>query len=546
VYNNIIQAPSFYRVGLYIRLSESDEDKTYESESESIVNQRNLLMDYVKMSGFTLVDEYVDDGFTGTNFDRPSFQRLLIDIENGRINCVITKDLSRLGRDYIQCGYYVEQYFPQKKIRYISILDQVDTFLESANNDIAPFKALFNDMTSKDTSKKIRSILKNKKEQGKFIGSKPCYGYMRDPLDKGHLMPDPEVAPVVKKIFKMAYSGTRISDIVSYLNDNKILSPSMYKNTKSSSRQKVNVWTISSVNKLLKNRMYTGDMVQNVQTKLSYKSQKKVALEKEFWIIVENTHEPLVSKVAFDAIQNAPARIKNTHCNREKRLLENLLVCKECGNSLSVLYRKNKNYKDGKYWSVNCNKYARDPRRHLCYPHFFPYDKLEEKIMEAIKNTCQKYLNSLNIKELSEKVISSRLTTKNEKLKEREKLVQEIEELKRKLDSLYDDKFSGIISVESYTRLSSQTEKQISALNLRVYEIDNEDKQIKEDAKEIIKYEDQIKSLLNLDNPNRELIKTLVKEIYIDKDKNIEIKYRFKVLDDIKINYEEIKTKIER
>ena len=326
MYNNIIQAPSFYRVGLYIRLSESDEDKTYESESESIINQRNLLMDYVKENGFTLVDEYVDDGFTGTNFDRPSFQRLLKDIESGRINCVITKDLSRLGRDYIQCGYYVEQYFPQKKIRYISILDQVDTFLESANNDIAPFKALFNDMTSKDTSKKIRSILKNKKEQGKFIGSKPCYGYMRDPLDKGHLIPDSEVAPVVKKIFKMAHSGIGVSDIVSYLNDNKILSPSMYKNTKSSSRQKVNVWTISSVNKLLKNRMYTGDMVQNVQTKLSYKSQKKVALEKEFWIIVENTHEPLVSKTVFEAIQNAPARVRTTHCNREKRLLENLLV----------------------------------------------------------------------------------------------------------------------------------------------------------------------------------------------------------------------------
>jgi len=540
VYNNIIQAPSFYRVGLYIRLSESDEDKTYESESESIVNQRNLLMDYVKMSGFTLVDEYVDDGFTGTNFDRPSFQRLLIDIENGRINCVITKDLSRLGRDYIQCGYYVEQYFPQKKIRYISILDQVDTFLESANNDIAPFKALFNDMTSKDTSKKIRSILKNKKEQGKFIGSKPCYGYMRDPLDKGHLMPDPEVAPVVKKIFKMAYSGTRISDIVSYLNDNKILSPSMYKNTKSSSRQKVNVWTISSVNKLLKNRMYTGDMVQNVQTKLSYKSQKKVALEKEFWIIVENTHEPLVSKVAFDAIQNAPARIKNTHCNREKRLLENLLVCKECGNSLSVLYRKNKNYKDGKYWSVNCNKYARDPRRHLCYPHFFPYDKLEEKIMSVIKTTCQKYLDSLNIKELSEKVLQDRAKEKNDRQKEKQQLLNEIEELKRKSDALYDDKFNGIISVDTYTRMYTQTEKQISALNYRIYEIDNEENQIKEDTKEIAKHEEQIKSLLNLDEPNRELIKTLVKNIYIDKDRNIEIQYRFKVLDDIKTNYGEI------
>lgn len=540
MYNNIIQAPSFYRVGLYIRLSESDEDKTYESESESIINQRNLLMDYVKMSGYTLVDEYVDDGFTGTNFDRPSFQRLLKDIESGRINCVITKDLSRLGRDYIQCGYYVEQYFPQKKIRYISILDQVDTFLESANNDIAPFKALFNDMTSKDTSKKIRSILKNKKEQGKFIGSKPCYGYMRDPLDKGHLIPDPEVAPVVKKIFKMAHSGTGVSDIVSYLNDNKILSPSMYKNTKSSSRQKVNVWTISSVNKLLKNRMYTGDMVQNVQTKLSYKSQKKVALEKEFWIIVENTHEPLVSKTVFEAIQNAPARVRTTHRNREKRLLENLLVCKECGNSLSVLYRKNKNYKDGKYWSVNCNKYARDPRRHLCYPHFFPYDKLEEKIMSVIKTTCQKYLDSLNIKELSERVLQDRAKEKNERQKEKQQLLNDIEELKRKSDALYDDKFNGIISVDSYTRMSTQTEKQISALNYRIYEIDNEENQVKEDAKEIAKHEEQIKSLLNLDEPNRELIKTLVKNIYIDKDRNIEIQYRFKVLDDIKTNYEEI------
>ena len=540
MYNNIIQAPSFYKVGLYIRLSESDEDKTYESESESITNQRNLLLDYVKTSGFTLIDEYVDDGFTGTNFDRPAFQRMLKDIESGRINCVITKDLSRLGRDYIQCGYYVEQYFPQKKIRYISILDQVDTFLETANNDIAPFKALFNDMTSKDTSKKIRSILRNKKEQGKFIGSKPCYGYMRDPLDKGHLIPDPEVAPIVKKIFQMSYSGIGVSDIVSYLNDNKILSPSMYKNTKSSSKQKVNVWTISSVNKLLKNRMYTGDMVQNVQTKLSYKSQKKISLEKEFWIIVENTHEPLVSKVVFDAIQNAPARIKNTHCNREKRLLENLLVCKECGNSLSVLYRKNKNYKDNRYWSVNCNKYARDPRRHLCYPHFFPYDKLEERIMEVIKSTCQKYLDSLNVKELSKKLLLEQDSLKKEREKEKQQITEKIEELKRKMDSLYDDKFKGIITVDNYSRLVEQTEKQISTLKNRIYELDNEEEQRKEDAKEITKYEGQIKSLLNLNEPNRELIKTLVKAIYIDKDKNIEIQYRFKVLDDVKINYEEI------
>lgn len=540
MYNNIIQAPSFYRVGNYIRLSESDEDKTYESDSESVINQRHLLMDFVKENGFTFVDEYVDDGYTGTNFNRPGFQRMIKDIESGRINCVITKDLSRLGRNHVGCGNLLEEYFPANKIRFISILDGVDTFLDSANNDIAPFKSLFNDMTSKDTSKKIRSILKNKKQQGKFIGSKPCYGYMRDSEDKGHLIPDPEVAPVVKKIFKMAYYGNGVSDIVSYLNDNNIKCPSAYKGTKSSSRQKFNMWTISSVNKLLKNRIYTGDMVQNKQTKMSYKSQKKITLDESLWIIVDNTHEALVSKAMFDSIQNAPSRTRITHCNREKRLLENLLTCKECGNTLSVLHRKNKNYKDNIYWSVNCNKYARDPRRKLCYPHFFPYDKLEEKIMSAIKNTCQRYLDSLNVKELSEKIKRERKKVKNEHQKERESLVLDIEELKRKMDALYDDKFNGIISADNYVRLSSQTEKQIASLNSRIYEIDNEENQIKEDTKEIIKYEEQIKALLNLDEPNRELIKTLVKRIYIDKDKNIEIQYRFKVLDDIKINYEEI------
>lgn len=540
MYNNIIQAPSFYRVGNYIRLSESDEDKTYESDSESVINQRHLLMDFVKENGFTFVDEYVDDGYTGTNFNRPGFQRMIKDIESGRINCVITKDLSRLGRNHVGCGNLLEEYFPANKIRFISILDGVDTFLDSANNDIAPFKSLFNDMTSKDTSKKIRSILKNKKQQGKFIGSKPCYGYMRDSEDKGHLIPDSEVAPVVKKIFKMAYYGNGVSDIVSYLNDNNIKCPSTYKGTKSSSRQKFNMWTISSVNKLLKNRIYTGDMVQNKQTKMSYKSQKKITLDESLWIIVENTHEALVSKAMFDSIQNAPSRTRITHCNREKRLLENLLTCKECGNTLSVLHRKNKNYKDNTYWSVNCNKYARDPRRKLCYPHFFPYDKLEEKIMSAIKNTCQRYLDSLNVKELSEKIKRERKKVKNEHQKERESLVLDIEELKRKMDALYDDKFNGIISADNYVRLSSQTEKQIASLNSRIYEIDNEGNQIKEDTKEIIKYEEQIKALLNLDEPNRELIKTLVKRIYIDKDKNIEIQYRFKVLDDIKINYEEI------
>lgn len=532
MYNNVIQAPNFYKVGLYIRLSESDEDKSYESESESIINQRNLLMDYVKSHGFTLIDEYVDDGFTGTNFDRPSFKRMIQDIESGKINCVITKDLSRFGRDYIQCGYYVEQYFPQNKIRYISILDQVDTFEETANNDIAPFKALFNDMTSKDTSKKIRSILKNKKEQGKFIGSKPSYGYMRDPLDKGHLIPDPVTAPNVKKIFEMAYEGIGISDIVSYLNDNNILSPSMYKNIKLSSKQKTNIWTVSSVNKVLKNRMYTGDMVQNVQTKLSYKSQKKVVLEKSFWIIVENTHEPLVSKVIFESIQKSSVRTRVTFKKREKRLFENLLICKECGNALSLTYRKNH-----KYWTVNCNKYSRDPRRGLCTPHFLPYDKLESELLEIVKNTCSKYLEEINVKELSKKIKNQEI--KDNRIKEEENnLISRINELKRKLDVLYEDRYNEVISADTYMRNAKSTENNIASLEKQLSEIQNKDKNQKSDKKKFLDYETEIKELLNLDNPKRELIKTLVDKIIIDQDKNVEIVYKFKVLDNVQTKLE--------
>ena len=453
MYNYNLQEPSFYKVGLYIRLSEADSLNNYESESESIINQRNLLMNFVKQNKFTLVDEYVDDGFTGTNFNRPGFKRLIQDIESKRINCVITKDLSRLGRDYIKCGYYVEQYFPQKKIRYISILDNVDTFLETANNDIAPFKTLFNDMTSKDISKKIRSILKNKKEQGKFIGSTPSFGYKRDPKDKGHLIPDLQTNYIVKEIFKMAYEGIHISDIASYLNNKKYPTPSYYKRKENSKQKYTTMWTISSVKKILNNQMYLGDMIQNVQTKLSYKSPQKITLGKESWIIVKNTHEPLVSREVFNKIKYNNKRTIETVKHRKKRLFENLLYCKECGNTLSVSYRKNNNY-----WTINCNRYSRDPKRHLCYSHFIPYDKLESALLEVIENTYKKYIKEINIKEILEKI-------------------------KFKISSINDSKY----------------------------------------------YEKEIKELINLKNPSRKLLQTIIDKIIIDKDRNIEIIYNFNI-----------------
>ena len=527
VYNTVLQHPSYYRVGLYIRLSESDSNKSYESESESIINQRDLLMSFVKQNEFTFVDEYIDDGFTGTNFDRPGFKRLIDDIEKGRINCVITKDLSRLGRNYVTCGYYVDEYFLLKKVRYIAVLDQVDTFLNNVGNEMIPFKSVFNDMTSRDNSKKIRSILRNKKEDGKFIGSEPSFGYVRDPEVKGHLLPNPETAFIVKKIFKMSNDGKSVSDIASYLNDCKYPTPSLYKK-KEGSKQKVNpIWTISSVKKILKNQMYTGDMVQNVQTKLSYKSPKKVTLNKEAWIIVPNTHEPLVSKEVFFKVQNNVKRKPKTQFNREKRLFENLIYCKECGNTLTVTYRK----KQG-YWTINCNRYSRDPRRHLCYPHFMSYDKLEEALLATIKNTCKKYLDKLDIKALA-KLVNDKNSKKESNMAEINYLNKRIKECNFKIDMLYDDKFKGNISEDTYKRLSRETEILLNQSKARLEELQSIDKKKIDSAKGIKKYEEKIKELINLDKPSRELLQSIIDKIIIDKDRNIEIFYEFGMLNNI-------------
>ena len=276
MYNSVLQSPSYYRAGLYIRLSEADEGKAYESDSESVINQRDLLTNYAKNNGYTIGDIYVDDGFSGTDFDRPGFKSLLEDINNKKINMVIVKDLSRLGRDHIMTGYYMENFFPTNQIRFISILEAYDSCKNQASNDSSTFIIACNDYYSKQNSIKIRNVLNEKKKNGKFVGSMPCYGYMRDPDDKGHLIPDPETSKIVKDIFTWFVTGVGITDIVSRLNDNNVLSPSSRKNIKHSKQCIYDGWTISSVRKILKNKMYCGDMVQSVQTKINYKSKKRL------------------------------------------------------------------------------------------------------------------------------------------------------------------------------------------------------------------------------------------------------------------------------
>ena len=526
-----------FNVGIYIRLSQEDKDKKYESDSESVINQKELLRNYVKSNNFNLVKEYVDDGFSGTDFERPGFQKMLEDINDKKINCVIVKDLSRLGRDHVMTGYYIETFFPENNVRFISILESFDSFKNQASNDSSTFIIACNDYYSKQNSIKIRNVLNEKRKNGKFVGSLPCYGYMRDPEDKGHLIPNPETAPIVKKIFKWRADGIGPTEIANRLNKAHVVTPSGYKKTNYSSRliDRDN-WNISTVKKILVNRVYTGDLVQHTQTKVSYKSKKKIAVDEKFWIVVKNTHEALVDKDTFEYVNNLRKRNTRNYeikTSREKRLLEGKLFCKECSNRLTVLYRRNLDY-----WSVNCNRYSRDPVRGRCYSHFYPYNYLEEQVLEQINKSVSKLIKELDLKELNDEVVKNVHKETNNIDKTIKNLEIEKEKITKRINTLYDDRFDGIISAEVYKELSKESETKLKQINDL---IDNEKikkYKIKKQVNALPDYSKKIKKLLDLNKPKKELIDTLIDKIVIDKDRNITIYFKYDIAPVVSFKYE--------
>ena len=536
MYNTYLNGIDF-NVGIYIRLSQEDKDKKYESDSESVINQKELLRGYVKNNNFNLVKEYVDDGYSGTDFERPGFQNMLEDINNKKINCVIVKDLSRLGRDHVMTGYYIETFFPENNIRFISILESYDSFKNQASNDSSTFIIACNDYYSKQNSIKIRNVLNEKRKNGKFVGSLPCFGYMRDPEDKGHLVPNSETVPIVKNIFKWRADGIGPTEIANRLNKANVITPSGYKKTNYSSRliDRDN-WNISTVKKILCNRIYTGDLVQHTQTKVNYKSKKKITLDEKLWIIVENTHEALVDKETFEYVNNLRKRNTRNYkikTNREKRLLEGKLFCKECKNRLTVLYRKKQDY-----WSVNCNRYSRDPVRGRCYSHFYPYNYLEDQVLEQINKSISKLIKELDIKELNDEVVKSihKETTNIDKIVKEFQI--EKEKITSRLKTLYNDRCDGVISADTYKELASEFEKKLKQINEELENQNVKKYKIKNKANILPDYTKKIKKLLDLNKPKKELIDTLVDKIVIDKDRNITICFKYDIVPEVTFKYE--------
>ena len=536
MYNTYLTEIDF-NVGIYIRLSQEDKDKKYESDSESVINQKELLRSYVKNNNFNLCGEYVDDGYSGTNFDRPGFQKMLEDIKQKKINCVVVKDLSRFGRDHVMTGYYIETFFPENNIRFISILESYDSFKNQASNDSSTFIIACNDYYSKQNSIKIRNVLNDKRKNGKFIGSQPCYGYMRDPLDKGHLIPNPETAPIVKKIFKWRVEGIGPTEIATRLNDMNVPTPAGYKKINYSSRLiDRDSWNISTVKKILSNRIYTGDMVQHTQTKVNYKSKKKITLDESLWVIVEDTHEPLVDKETFKYVNSLGKRKTRNYSlktARPKRILEGKIFCKECGNRLSVYYRKKLDY-----WSINCNRYSRDPKRGRCSSHFYPYDYLEEQILERFNNSVSKFIKELDIEELNKEVQKNVHKETEDTDKKINDLLKEKEQIMNKLSTIYSDRCNDIISAELYKELSTESETKLKKINNIIEEEKIKKQNIKNKANILPDYTKKIKELLDLKKPKKELINTLIDKIVIDENRNIKIMFKYDVISEINFMYE--------
>ena len=510
-----------YNVGIYIRLSREDDDKVY--ESESITNQKNLLLQYARENNLRVYDIYIDDGYSGTTFDRPGFKRLIEDIENKKINMVITKDMSRLGRDYIGTGELVEKYFPSHDVRYIAVTDNIDTYLDSSNNDIAPFKAIMNDYYAKDISKKIRASLTSKMKEGKWVGGRTPFGYIQDPNDKNHLIIDEERAIIVKKIFSLCLEGLSFYNIAKKLTDERVKTPAQYYSFewRSHYNLKYGQWHTKTIRDILTNRIYIGDLVQQRRYKVNYKVKKVVKNKPEKYIVVENTHEPIIDKETFYEIQKLIPKNVGRCEKKESHLLDGLLYCGDCGHRISVSSRRKK---DNRCYTM-CNYYRTYMNKKLCTTHSNNYDELEKIIINSLTNMCLNYINKDKIK--NDVLNNLDEDNKFNNKKELEILTNDIKQINDNLDIIYIDKLNKKITEEQFERIKVKLENELNKKQKRYSALNNViNDNVNEKAKNKM-INEYINKFLSMKEPSRELITNLIDRIDIYDDKTINIKVSF-------------------
>jgi len=438
-----------YNVGIYCRLSRDDERA---GESVSIENQKEMLGRYVREQGWNLYATYCDDGVSGTTFDRPGFNQLIADATAGKINLVLCKDLSRLGRDYIEAGKYTDVVFPSMGVRFIALNDGVDT-LHKNNEMLVILKNVMNDLYARDTSNKIRAVKQSTFKTGKYVGCYAPIGYMKSPEDKHVLVIDPETAPVVTRIFDLRCQGYSYRKIATTLNTEHIPTPSSFyymKQGKPNIRPDGDFWAPPTVKSILRNEVYLGHMVQNKTGNVSYKVHKQISKPESEWIRVENTHEPLISQEVWDMVRELDAR--NVRCRSDKTgsvsLFSGILFCADCGTPMRH-YKDGRKRKDGTpslYQSYACGRYASGGKS-VCTAHIMNQRVLIELLLIDIRFKAMLAQNGPSA--LKEKILAQKNASNVEQAKTLQvtmaALDKRLAELERLVVSTYEDKVKGTI-----------------------------------------------------------------------------------------------------
>lgn len=526
-----------YRVALYMRLSRDDEDY---GESVSIETQRKIITQFANEQHFIIVDEYIDDGWTGTNFDRPAFQRMMEDVESGKVNCIITKDLSRLGREHIMMDYYLEFYFPEKRIRYIAVTENEDT--EKGLSDFVPFKNLFNEWFAKDTSRKVKAAFKAKFAAGDRICAYVKIGYKRHPEIKNRIVPDEETRWIPEKIFDLAYHGAGAAKITRTLIAEKVPTPSwinyqrfgtfahVYQNA---SEEKRYAWTVAQVKYILKDETYIGNTVHYKQTNISFKNKKRIRNPEDEWWRIENTHEGLIPKEMFASVQEQIATRRRMQKDHTTQIFSGLVKCADCGWSMRFgTNRQNKN----PYSHYTCSKYGQVGIH--CSAHYIRYDVLYAYVLSRIQYWAAQAVQD------EDALLERLLQTGNAKQNaERKKIADDLkraEKRQKELDNLfaklYEDRIAERITERNFIMLSAKYQEEQNALDGK---IDLLNGQISENSERYSNIETWVKLIKQYASPTELdsiLLNALVEEITVheaikhedgSREQEVEIFYKF-------------------
>lgn len=521
-----------YRVAMYLRLSQDDEkyDKDFKAESNSISNQRLQIQDYIdKNEEMELAGEYVDDGYSGINFERPAFKEMMEDVITGSINCIVVKDLSRFGRDYIDSGRYLQRVFPSLDIRFIALNDNYDSFTasETEKNLVIPFKNFINDNYCRDTSAKVRSVCKVKRKQGQFISNYAPYGYEKDKEDKHKIVIDKEVEYVVRKIFSMKLEGYSSYSIAKHLNDNGIPSPMEHKKAKGIryktgfSTKAVAKWDTPAINRILTNEVYIGTLQQGKREKINYKLDKVVSKDKSDWIEIEDNHEAIIDPHDFEIVQKLlKCDIKAKTIGEKADLFSGLIFCKDCNAQMTK--KVDKRGKTPTIYYI-CSSYNKGQD---CSRHSIKQEELQRTVLEMIRHYIQHLGEYESVSEkIKEMEVSYELFQRVDKRQEYTKKSKAKFELLK--SSLYQDLKEGIIAEEEFYDMREFYTNRIVESELIL------EKQSKEIARLYKKslgnqnFLSDIKKYQNIGTLERGLLVRLVDKIYVLEDKKIEIQFNY-------------------